>query len=288
MTLKEWLQKAKSEKFAIGAFNVGNLETFKAIALAAQNKKSPVIIESSPGETSFLGAENIVDLAKNYEQEYGIPIFINLDHAQDLDQCLKGIEAGYNLIHFDGSNLPLKENLEIAKKVVEAAHKNGILVEGEIDHIEGSSEVHQGSAAQDLNKVSMTDPSQAAKFVEESGIDILAAFFGNLHGIYSAGDEHLDLEKLQQIAQVVNCYLSLHGGSGIADEEVKEAIKYGVVKININTELRQTFRENLEKALEENPNEVAMYKLESPVVEDIRKVVEQKIEIFGSGGKING
>ena len=119
MTAREWLEKAKKEKFAIGAFNVGNLETFKAIVLAAANKKSPIIIETSPGETDWLGEDNIVDLAKNYSQDYGIPILVNLDHAQTLAECILAIEAGFDLVHFDGSKLPLEENIKITKEVVE-------------------------------------------------------------------------------------------------------------------------------------------------------------------------
>ncbi|MDO8570816.1 MAG: class II fructose-bisphosphate aldolase [Candidatus Daviesbacteria bacterium] len=288
MTAREWLQKAKKEKFAIGAFNVGNLETFKAIVLASANKKSPIIIETSPGETDWLGEDNIVDLAKNYSQDYGVPILVNLDHAGSLAECILAIEAGFDLIHFDGSKLPLEENIKIAKEVVELAHQKGILVEGEMDHIAGSSEIHQGSAETAIKNIPMTDPENAAQFVTETGINILAVFVGNAHGIFSEGGENLDLDRLQNIARTTNCYLSLHGGSGVPEDQVKEAIKYGIVKVNINTEMRQAFKKELTEVLANNPDEIAMYKLEQPVVESIQKVVEIKIEEFGSGGKIYG
>lgn len=139
MVAFDWLKKAKKEKFAIGAFNVGNLETFKAIVQAAASKKSPIIIESSPGETDWMGADNIVDLARNYSEDFSIPILVNLDHSTTLEDCQKGIDAGYDLIHFDGSNLPVDENIEIAKKVVDLAHARGLIAEGELDHIGGSS-----------------------------------------------------------------------------------------------------------------------------------------------------
>lgn len=287
MTAKDWLEKAKREKFAIGAFNVGNLETFKAIVAAAVNKKSPIIIESSPGETAFMGADNIVDLARNYSKDFGIPILVNLDHAEKLEDCQKGIEAGYDLIHFDGSKLLLEENIEILKKVVEIAHQKGLIVEGEMDHISGSSEVHQGSAEEEIKSLQMTDPEKAAQFVNETKVDILAAFFGNVHGIFTNGGENLNFDVLDQlVSRLPEAYFSLHGGSGIAEEQVKEAIKRGVVKVNINTEMRQAFKDNLQEALEDNPNEYAMYKVEGPVIEKVQKVVEQKIDIFGSGGKI--
>lgn len=286
MSARDWLQKAKSEKFAIGAFNVGNLETFKAIAQAASNKKSPVIIESSPGETKWMEAENVVDIARNFSQEYGISILVNLDHAETLEQCQQGIEAGYDLIHFDGSKLPFEQNLETVKKIVELAHAKGLTVEGEIDHIGGSSTVHAGSASEEVAKVVMTDPQKAAQFVKESAVDIFAAFFGNVHGLYQGEGKNLDLDRLQRIAQATGIFLSLHGGSGIPDEQVKQAIEYGIVKVNINTEMRQAFKDTLDKVIHENPDEYAMYKIEGPVVEEIQKLVEQKIEVFGSSGMI--
>lgn len=289
MTVREWLEKAKKEKFAMGAFNVGNLETFKAIVQAGSNKKSPIIIETSPGETDWLGKDNIVDLAKNYSQDFKIPILVNLDHAQTLAECILAIEAGFDLIHFDGSKLPLEENIKIAKEVVELAHQKGIIVEGEMDHIQGSSEIHQGSAESEIKNIPMTDPEKAFQFVKETGIDILAVFFGNVHGVFSEGGENLDLEVLKKLAEKLpNTYFSLHGGSGIPEEQVKESIKYGIVKVNINTEIRQAFKKEMIKVLANNPDEIAMYKIEKPVVESIQKVVEIKIETFGSGGKIYG
>ena len=286
MGAKDWLEKAKKEKFAIGAFNVGNLETFKAIVQAAAAKRSPVIIESSPGETDWMGADNMVDLAKNYSEEFNIPILVNLDHAEEVEDCSKAIEAGYDLIHFDGSKKPLPENLEDLKKVVELAHQKGLTVEGEMDHITGSSEMHEGSAADEAAKGKFTDPTEAKKFVEESNIDVFASFFGNVHGVFAGGGENLNLEILEKLAELLpNTYFSLHGGSGIPDDQVKQAIERGIVKVNINTEMRQAFKDNLEKALEENPDEYALYKIEPVVLEEVQKVVEHKIEVFGSAGK---
>jgi len=284
---RDWLQKAKEERFAIGAFNVGNLETFKAIAQAAANKKSPVIIESSPGETKWMEAANIVDIARNFSAEYDIPILVNLDHSETLEDCINAVEVGFDLIHFDGGKLPLEENLKIVRQVVEASHAKGLTVEGEIDHIQGTSEVHIGSAAEEAAKGIMTDPDRAAKFVEESGIDIFAAFFGNVHGVFSGGDENLHLNLLKQIAEALpETYLSLHGGSGIPDDQVKQAIQLGIVKVNVNTEMRQAFRVGLEEALKKNPDEYALYKLLPETIEEVKKIVEHKIEVFGSNNKV--
>lgn len=287
MTVRDWLQKAKAEKFAIGAFNVGNLEIFKAIAAAAASRRSPIIIESSPGETSWLGMDNIVDLSKNFSQDFNIPIFINLDHARSWEECLKAMEVGYDLIHFDGSNLTIEENLAIAKKVVGTAHRKGILVEGELDHIAGASEVFPGSATKEIADIPMTDPEQARVFVEVSGVDILAVFIGNVHGVFSKGGEILNLELLEQLQVALpTTYFSLHGGSGIADEEIMGATERGIVKVNINTEMRKVFKVGLEEVLKENPSEYALYKVEEPIIERLQAVVEHKIDILGSANKI--
>jgi fructose/tagatose bisphosphate aldolase len=175
MTAREWLEKAKKEGFAIGALNVANLPTFKAIVTVAAEKKSPVIIESSPGETKWMGAENVVDVAKNYSEEFGIPIFVNLDHAETFEQCMEGIEAGYDLIHFDGSALPYEENLEIAKKVVTEAHKKNLLVEAEIDRmVRKSSEVYKEQITMEELKQTFSKPEKIKEFVEATNVDTMA------------------------------------------------------------------------------------------------------------------
>lgn len=288
MTAKEWLEKAKKEGFAIGALNVGNLETFKAIVETAAEKKSPVIIESSPGETKWMGAENVVDIGRNYSEEFGTPIMINLDHAETLDQCLEGIEAGYDLIHFDGSHLPYEENVEITKKVVEAAHAKGLLVEAEIDRMaRKSSEVYKEQITMEELKKTFSNPDRVKQFVDETKVDTMATLFGNIHGVFPH-QPPLDFDLIKRIREAVpDTFLSIHGGSGIPEEEIKKAIKIGgFVKVNINTEMRRAFRDTLEEALEENPDQYAMYKLMPEVVGEVKEVVSRKIDTFGSGGKV--
>jgi fructose-bisphosphate aldolase, class II len=285
MTVKDWLQKAKDEKFAIGAFNVGNLETFKAIAQAAANKKSPVIIESSPGETSWMGAENIVDIARNYSKEYGVPILVNLDHSETLEDCITGIEAGFDLIHCDASKLSYEENVSLTKKVADLAHRKDLTCEGELDHIGGSSEVHTESAGSISGEIAKTDPQKALEFVRATGIDIFAAFVGNIHGLYTGGEKKLDIGLVAEIAKATGVFLSLHGSSGIPEDQVRAAIQNGVVKVNLNTEIRQAYKDSLEKIFDESPDEYAMYKAEGPLIDAIQRLVEHKIEVFGSAGK---
>lgn len=287
MTGRDWLEKANREKFALGAFNVGNIETFKAVVMAAASKMSPIIIETSPGETDWLGADNIVDLAKNYSQDLGIPILINLDHALSLGECQKGIEAGFDLIHFDGSKLTLEENIATTKQVVKLTHSKGLTAEGELDHIGGSSEIHPGAASLEVSKVAMTDPEEAARFVKETGVDIFASFVGNVHGLYAGESKNLDIERLRQIKnRCPGVFLSLHGSSGIPETQIKEAIeKEGIIKVNLNTEVRRIFKDSLAMMLKQYPEEYAMYKSEGPVVAAVQKLVEHKIDLFGSTNK---
>lgn len=279
----QWLRKAKREGWAIGAFNAANIETVKAIIQAAQNLESPVIIESSAGETDYFGAKALRKIVDIYAREAGVPVMLNLDHASDPEAIDQAIKIDFDLIHFDGSKLEYAENVARAKEVVRDAHAHDLLVEGEIDHIVGSSDVHRGSAATVQQQGNYTSPAKARDFVKATGIDTLAVFIGNVHGLYSDTPK-LDIARLRKIRQEVKCFLSLHGGSGIADEDIKKAIAAGVTKINVNSELRVAFLKALRKAVKE-PEEIAAYKFMPPVIDAVRRVVEQKIQLFGSAGK---
>lgn len=285
LSLKAWLKKAEKEGFALGAFNAANLETIKAIVVAAERLSSPVIIESSPGETDFIEPENLVSLVENYRRQTGLPLFINLDHAKSVAAAKRGIAAGYEMIHFDGSELPFEENVAETKAVAAAAHRQKLLIEAEVGKIGGESAPHlQEDVKTAQAEAAYTDPAQAADFVRATGIDIFAAFFGNVHGVYRQPPE-LDFKLLSKIRKAVPCFLSLHGGSGIRGEDVKQATRVGgIVKINVNTELRLAYRRTLEAQLARSP-EVAIYKLMEPVIREIQAVVEAKIRIFGSEGK---
>lgn len=284
MNIGETFSKAENEGYAIGAFNVGDLTMAKAVVQAAQTLSSPVIIESSPGETQFIGPRNLVSLVENYREATGLPIFLNLDHTVSLTTIEEGLRSGYDLVHFDGSSLPLEENMAKTLDVVCWAHLEGVLVEAEIDKITGESRPHLEEAETFQAAGVYTDPVKAANFLSEAKADILAVFIGNIHGVYK-NPIKLDLERLKLIREKLSCFFSLHGGSGIPAEEIKKAIKIGkLVKINVSTELRVAYRQALEKVLAES-EEVAPYKLLEPVVEAVQKVVEEKIRIFGSAGK---
>lgn len=289
--LREWFEKARAEEFALGAFNVDNLDIFKAIVMAAKNRKSPVIVEFSPGEVGYFGLKNVIDMVYNAREELQIPIFLNLDHGKPIERVREAIDAsgdgrGFDEVHFDGSDLDFEKNISEIKSVVEAAHKKDIVVEGEINKIGGSSELHEEEIDLGELKKSYTNPDQAQKFITETGVDILAPVFGNIHGTFPVQPD-LDIELIGKIREVVgDKFLSLHGGSGIPAVQVSEAIKVGgIVKVNVNTELRITYKQALEEKLAEMPDEYKIYDLVPDVIAAVAAVVEDKIDVFGSAGK---
>ena len=282
MKAQEIFKKAREKGVAIGAFNVGNLETFKAITQAAKNLNSPVLIEASPGEAGFIGFKQLVYLARAYEDQIQLPVILNLDHGESVESILEAIKAGFDYVHYDGSKFSYEENLENAAIVVEEAHKKEIMVEGEIDHIEGSSADHTKENTKMYSKPELfTNPRKAKEFVEKTGIDVFASFIGNLHGIY-ADVIHLNLDKLKEITTALPyTYLSLHGGSGVYDDDVRNAIKMGIVKVNVNSELRVAFKMTLQEEIGKT-TEIAPYKYMKRPIEEVQKVVESKMKLFGS------
>jgi fructose-bisphosphate aldolase class II len=281
---KKILDKARRGGYAIGAFNAANIETVKAIVQAAQKLKSPVIIEASPGEADFIGIENLASIVENFRHATGLPILINLDHANDPKNILRAAKAGFDLLHYDGSKLPINQNLKVAKKLIPKLHQMKKVVEIEISHITGSSEFHATDNVKDFQiKSDYTKPDEAAYFLKQTQADILAVFVGNVHGVFT-GPEMIYHPQLKKIRRAVKTNFSLHGGSGIPGREVRKAIKSGIVKVNVNTELRLAYRHALETALK-NTSEAAIYKIMPDVITAVQKVVEEKIKIFGSAGK---
>lgn len=279
-------EQARQEGFAIGAFNAANLETIKAIVGAATRLHAPIMIEASDGEVNYIGKKQLVALVRAFEQESGIPILLNLDHARTKESVLEAIDAGFDYVHFDGSKLPYGENVQVTKELAARAHEKGILIEGEMDAIAGSSEDHTKEQVEGYqNRRLFSDPEKARAFVEATGIDTFASFVGNAHGLYREA-KRIDVDRLRAIRHVLPAtFLSLHGGSGIPEEDIREAIKLGIVKINVNSELRVAYRDTLRKVLAES-NEVMIYHLMPPVIEAVQKVVEGKIQLFRSAGKI--
>lgn len=282
------MQRSRSQKFAVGAFNIDNQETLIAVSRAAQKLNSPVLVEVSDGEVKALGLENIRDMVDNYREEYGVEMYINLDHSPTVEAAKRAIDTGFEFIHIDISqanhDASREEIIAKTKEVVEYARFTGALVEAEERYFMGSSNVHTETIDYDEVKKFNTKPEDAVDFIEKTGIDTIAVQIGNLHGLYPV-PKQLDLELLQQIRDQIECQISLHGGSGTPLHYFEEAAKIGVSKININSDMRYMFRKTLEKVLADNPNEYAVVKLMPQVYGEVQKVVEEKISAFGSAGK---
>lgn len=282
------MQRSRTQHFAVGAFNVDNQETLIAISRAAQKLNSPVLIEVSQGEVDALGLENIRDMVDNYREEYGVEMYLNLDHSPTVDACKRAIDCGFEFIHIDISqakhDATTEEIIEKTKEVVEYAKFTGALVESEPHYFAGGSNVHHEGIDYEEIKKTFSTPESAKDFVEKTGIDTFAAAIGNLHGKYDV-PKQLDLELLARIREAIDCQISLHGGSGTPLHYFEDASKNGVSKININTDMRIVFRDTLEKVLRENPDEYAVVKLMPQVFEAVQAVVEEKISAFGSAGK---
>lgn len=282
------MQRSRSQGFAVGAFNIDNQETLIAICRAAQKLQAPVLVELSQGEVEALGLDNVRDLVDNYKQEYGIEMYINLDHSPTVEACKQAIDAGYEFIHIDISqanhDATTEEIIEKTREVVEYAKFTGALVESEPHYFGGSSNVHTEDIDYEAIKKTFSTPEGARDFVEQTGIDTFAAAIGNLHGKYPVPKE-LDLELLQRVRDAIPCQISLHGGSGTPLHFFEDAARIGVSKVNINSDMRVAFRDTLEKVLADNPTEYAVVKLMPTVYEAVQAVVEEKINAFGSAGK---
>jgi fructose-bisphosphate aldolase, class II len=279
------MQRSRQQGFAVGAFNIDNQETLIAIARAAQKLRAPVLVEVSDGEIEALGLENVRDMVDNYKDEYGIEMYINLDHSPTVEGCKRAIDAGYEFIHIDISqaNHDASEDEIVAKtkEVVNYAKFTGALVESEPHYFGGSSNLHDEEIDYEEIKKTFSTPEGAKSFIDATGIDTFAAAIGNLHGKYPVPKE-LDLELLAKIRESIDCQISLHGGSGTPLHYFQDAAKIGVSKININSDMRYAFRTTLEKVLADNPKEYAVVKLMPTVYEAVQAVVEEKINAFGS------
>lgn len=282
------MQRSRQQGFAVGAFNIDNQETLIAVARAAQKLNSPVLVEVSDGEVKALGLENIRDMVDNYRAEYGVEMYLNLDHSPTVEDCKRAIDQGFEFIHIDISqanhDASTEEIIAKTKEVVEYAKFTGALVESEPHYFGGSSNVHDEAIDYEEIKKTFSTPEGAADFVAQTGIDTFAAAIGNLHGKYPVPKE-LDLELLQRIRDAIPCQISLHGGSGTPLHFFEEAARIGVSKININSDMRYVFRKTLEKVLADNPSEYAVVKLMPQVYEAVQVVVEEKILAFGSKDK---
>ncbi len=285
---REAMRRARTQHFALGAFNIDNQETLIAIARAAKAKNAPLLVEVSQGEVDALGLENVRDMADNYKAELGIEMYLNLDHSPTVAAAIAGIEAGFEFIHIDISqarkDASLDEIITETRQVVDYARLTGALVESEPHYFGGSSNVHTEKIDYDEIRKTFSTSELMRSFVDATGIDTFAAAIGNLHGKYPV-PKKLDLDLLRELRAATDVNISLHGGSGTPGHYFVEAVKIGVSKVNINSDMRVAYRDTLEKVLKENPTEYAVVKLMDEVIDAVQAVVEAKIEMFNSSGK---
>lgn len=285
---RDAMRRAREQRFALGAFNIDNQETLIAIARAAKAKNAPLMVEVSQGEVDALGLDNVRDMVDNYKAEYGVEMYINLDHSPTVAAAIAGIEAGFEFIHIDISqarrNASLDEIITETRQVVEYARLTGALVESEPHYFGGSSNVHNEKIDYAEIKKTFSTPEEMRSFVDTTGIDTFAAAIGNLHGKYPV-PKKLDIDLLRELRKASEVNISLHGGSGTPGHYFVDAVRVGVTKVNINSDMRVAYRNTLEKVLRENPDEYAVVKLMDQVVTAVQAVVEAKIDTFNSSGK---
>ena len=285
-TLKYYLQKAYKEKWAIGQFNFSDFSQVKGIVSAAEHLRSPIILGTSEGESNFVGLEEAVAMRNVLRKKTGLPIFLNLDHGKSFEVVKKAITAGYDMVHFDGSKMPLAENIKISKKVTSFAHWRGIVVEGEVGAFAtDSSKKYEGTF--EIKEADLTSAVHAKEYAQKTKVNLLAVNVGTFHGIDSGvTSPSIRLDRLAEIKTHVNTPLVLHGGSGTPEADMKEAIRLGMVKVNINTDTRIAFANALRQTLETNKEEIVPYEYLPDAVGAVKMVAENKIKLFGSENKV--
>lgn len=280
VTLRDVLGKAEKGGYGIGAFNANNMEIVQAIIESAVEERSPVILQASQGAIKYAGLEYIVAMVKTAAENADVPVVLHLDHGTDFDQVMLCIRHGFSSVMFDGSKLPLEENISLTKRVMEIARAVGVSVEAELGKI-GGTEDH---VSVDERDALFTDPQEAKVFVEETGVDALAVAIGTAHGVYK-GEPKLDFPRLKKIKEVTDVPIVLHGSSGVPDDAIRRAVELGISKINIDTDIRQAFVGKAVAYMKENPDNIDPRKLLAPAKESAKKIIKEKMRLFGSSGK---
>jgi fructose-bisphosphate aldolase class II len=282
--LRDVLAQAQKNGVAIGHFNIADLVLLNAVFASAQELKVPVLVGVSEGEREFIGVRQIAALVRTLREEFDFPIFLNADHTHSLTKAEEAARAGFDAIVFDASALPFEQNVRQTKEAVDAVKtiNPAILVEGELGDIGTGSEIHE--EAPDLSK-GLTTPVEAKRYVESTGIDILAPAVGTMHGMLKSmvqgeARKHLDIARIAQIKSAARVLLTLHGGSGTDDEDFRKAIAAGINIVHINTELRVAWRRGLEEGLVKQPHEVVPHKILSYAVESVKQVARSRLKLF--------
>ncbi len=306
ITNKELMDKAMQEGFALGAFNVNNMELIQGITEAAKELNSPLILQVSKGAREYAGRNYIMKLVEAAEAETNLPIAVHLDHGPDFEMCKAVIDDGFTSVMIDGSHEPFEDNIALTKKVVSYAHPKGVSVEAELGKLVGE-QFDSGEGGKVASEAIYTDPAQAREFVERTGCDSLAVAIGTSHGAYKfKAEPKLDFERLKEIRKAVDVPLVLHGSSsvlpeyvkicndygaqiqgskGVPEDQIRQAVEIGVQKVNIDTDLRLGLTAGIRKAMSEDPKNFDPRKYLGPAKELVKEVVKQKIRLLGCDGK---
>ena len=279
VTAKEMLQKAREGKYAIGAFNVENMEMVMAVLAAAEAKNSPVIMQTTPGTIKYAGVDYYYANVAAAAKRSSVPVVMHLDHGDSFQRAMAAYRAGYTSIMIDGSKLPFEDNIDLTKRVVDACHPGDVYVEGELGKVGGKEDDLEGD---DDNPY--TDPEEAKIFVEKTGVDYLAIGVGTAHGVYK-GIPKVNTDLIATIHDMVDVPLVLHGTSGVPDEQVITAVKNGICKVNYATDLRIAFTRGVKEFMTEHSEAFDPKKYSKQGMVEVQKYVEQKIEVCGSVGK---
>jgi fructose-bisphosphate aldolase, class II len=284
--IRKVLELAQKDGVSVGHFNVSDLVLLKAVFSAARELQVSVLIGASEGEREFMGVRQIAAQVRSLREEFDWPIFLNADHTHTLERAVEAAKAGFDSVVFDASALPFEANARQTKEAVEAvkAIHPAMLVEGEIGNIGTGSEIHELDP--DLSKY-LTTPAEAKQFVEFTGVDVLAPAVGNMHGmsakmVHGESKKHLDIKRIAAIRAAAGVPLTLHGGSGTDDEDLRQAIAAGISIVHINTELRVAWRSGLEASLSAQSNQVVPYKILPQAVESVKQVVLARLRLFNS------
>jgi fructose-bisphosphate aldolase class II len=281
VSMKEMLIKAKAEGYAVGQFNINNLEFTQAILQAAVAEKSPVILGVSEGAGRYIGGfKTVVKMVEGLMEDYNVtvPVAIHLDHGSSYDKCKEAIDAGFTSVMIDASHHPFEENIEITSKVVEYAHSKGVSVEAELGTVGGQEDdvVAEG--------VIYADPKECEELVKRTGIDCLAPALGSVHGPYK-GEPKLGFVEMEEIGKITGMPLVLHGGTGIPTKDIQKSVSLGTAKINVNTENQIASAKTVREVLAAKPNEYDPRKYLGPARDAIKETVIGKMREFGSSGR---
>lgn len=279
VTTTELLKNAQEGHYAIGAFNVENMEMVMAVISAAEELQAPVILQTTPSTIKYAGLDYYLANAKVAAERASVPVAMHLDHGSSFDLAMKALRVGYTSIMIDGSHESYEDNIALSKAVVDACSPSQIPVEAELGKVGGKEDDLDGGEGS-----AYTDPIEAKVFVERTGVSSLAVAIGTAHGLYK-GEPKLDLERLSEIREVVSVPLVLHGGSGIPDETIIESIKRGICKVNYATELRIAYSEGVKKVLNENPETIDPKKYGAEGLKCVKEFVKDKIMVCGCNGK---